>query len=52
SRNLTARNILPAGLSGTADNGVTRADAAEMLLASMGVLNSRNSGGGLLSWAR
>ncbi len=52
SLNLTACNILPAGLSGIADNGVTRADAAEMLLASMGVLNSRNSGGGLLSWAR
>lgn len=52
SANLTACNILPTGLSGIADETVTRADAAEMILASLNVLDSRDSGTSLLSWAR
>ena len=51
--NLTACRILPTGLSGISDNAVTRADAAEMLLASADILSARGSGGGgLLSWAK
>lgn len=51
SVNLSACNILPTGLAGISSDVITRADAAEMLVASMNVLNSRDSGG-LLSWAK
>ena len=50
--NLTACNILPTGLAGIADKTLTRANAAEMLLASARVITSRTGGGGLLSWAK
>ena len=50
--NLTACNIFPTGLAGVSENEVTRADAAEMLLVSASILSARDSGGGLLSWAK
>ena len=50
--NLSACNILPAGLSANAENTLTRADAAELLAASCVVLDARKDDKGLLAWAR
>jgi hypothetical protein len=50
--NLTACNILPTGLSTNANDTVTRADAAELLYASTVILDARESGAGLLAWAK
>ena len=52
SANLTACNILPSGLSGISDKTITRASAAEMLLASASVIATRKDSGSLLSWAK
>jgi len=49
--NLTACNILPAGLAANAAEHVTRADAAELLTAACVVLDARDNGG-LLAWAK
>ncbi|MDR3209743.1 MAG: S-layer homology domain-containing protein [Oscillospiraceae bacterium] len=49
--NLTACNILPAGLAGNMDGHVTRADAAELFLAASEVLEARGTDtGGLFGW--
>lgn len=48
--NLAACNIMPA-LGADCAMNVTRADAAEMLVAAMGLLNSREGGSLLLKWA-
>jgi hypothetical protein len=47
--NLAACNILPAGLQ--YNKSITRAEAADMLVASMRVLDSRDGSKSLLSWA-
>lgn len=53
SVNLAATGILPAGLASCANDTVTRADAARLLLGSLEVLEARDSGGGgLLSWVK
>lgn len=49
--NLAACNILPSGFSSLYYDSMTRAEAAEILLASKDLLEARESGG-LLNWAR
>ena len=51
--NLTACAILPAGLAGISGDELTRSAAAELLVASMRVLDNReDASSGLLSWAK
>lgn len=50
--NLYACNVLPASVSDMGSDTLTRAEAAQMLLASMELLESRNSDISLLSWAK
>lgn len=49
--NLAACNILPA-LGTECINNITRAEAADMLVAAMTVIKERDNGGSLLNWAK
>lgn len=49
--NLAACNIMPA-MGTECGNNVTRAHAADMLVAAMNVIKDRDNGGSLLNWAK
>ena len=50
--NLSACDIIPSTTTSVFNNAITRADAAEMLCGAISVLEARDEGSSLLSWAK